>query len=239
VPRPALIALVLGLLVAQAGTASTEQRGYDVRYGPLTVLRIDYLGRENANSYAAAARIAAAGIISLFAPVSFDIHAEGRHNATSFQPVSYREDVETGRRSSTVELRYSGNRPELAAISPEEAFPWDVALDDQRGTVDPMTALHRLGRPNAAADVCGWQLGIFDGRRRTRVVLGPPARDGDSITCAGTYDRIGGFSPEEMDRHTSFGFSVRFSPVAGDGDLWELSEARAQTIYGNVTVRRR
>ncbi len=232
--RP-LLFLLLPLLPGPALAQDEIAAHFDVRFGPLRVAEIMMSAVETDSAYSAAGRVTSAGLAGAFRTVRFDLAAEGRRRGDGFLPLAYREDVDTGRRTSIVDMVYPNGAPVVLRISPEtESEPWDVDPAGQRGTTDPMSALYRLVRPRPYDALCDWELAVFDGRRRSSLALGPVETGQGRAWCYGEYRRVAGFAPEDMEERRSFPFFVEFVEGA-DGD-WRLTRAETQTLYGRVRI---
>jgi hypothetical protein len=213
----------------------TVTAGFDLRFGPLRVAEITLLAEETDTAYAAAGRVAAAGLAGAFRDIRFDLASEGLRTGAEFLPLFYREDVDTGRRISAVRLEYRDGQPVVLSLSPApEPGPWTIAAQDQVGAVDPMSALYRMARPRPLDELCDWSVAVFDGVRQSSLSLGPAVQDGARSLCEGAYRRIAGFPPEDMAERSDFPFTAEFARLP-DG-RWRLTRVDAQTLYGRVRI---
>jgi hypothetical protein len=229
-----LLALIMFVVPGQA----QEESRFDVRYAGLRVGEITLVAEEIDAAYAIAGRFDSTGLATLFREVRFDMTAEGRFNSPIPRPRRYAADINTGRRESRVTLTYQGDTPAIAFIGPPRApAPWDTDPAAQSGTVDPLSALYRLARPQPATTLCNWTLPIFDGRRRARLVLGPGRGNTGTITCDGLYQRVAGYTPEEMADRRAFPFTASFSETTPG--VFRLTSVAAQSLYGPVRIIRR
>ncbi|WP_071672850.1 DUF3108 domain-containing protein [Nioella nitratireducens] len=211
---------------------------YDVRFGPLRIAEIVLRASDTQSAYAVAGRVTSAGIAGAFRDIRFDLAAEGRRIGVAFLPLSYREDVDTGRRASRVSLVYPDGGPVLQSIIPAHApQPWDVDPAAQGDTIDPMSALYRLARPRPLEALCDWSVAVFDGRRRSSLSVGPVEVESGRALCLGVYARIAGFPPEDMAERRDFPFVVEFS--AEEDGRWRLTRVETQTLYGRVRILER
>ena len=88
-----------------------------------------------------------------------------------------------------------------------------------------------------AGGECNLSLTLFDGKRVSQVQIGAPVAAGDSVTCDGSYIRVKGFTAKEMAKQTRFSFTLIYgADVTG---RMRVVEARSQSIYGKVTLKRR
>ncbi len=235
-----LIAICLGIWVAFMGPLWADETitaRFDIRLGPLKVADLVVGAEVTDRAYALAARVTSAGLAGAFRDVRFDMNAEGRREAGALFPARYAEDIDTGRRLAVVELRYRNGLPDIAHILPDHApTPWDISLPDQRGTVDPLSALLRVMYLDSRGP-CNWQINVFDGRRRSELMLGPTRPDGSGVICTGHYRRIAGFSPEDMAERITFPITAHYAP--DDRGELRLTRVDADTLYGRVRIIRR
>lgn len=238
---PRLLSVILCLAFWALPAAAAETRSdmaFDVQIRGFNagVLRMSTV--RNAGSYAASARFDTAGIVGLFRPLRFDAGVEGRIRGATLAPLRYREDVQTHRREGRREIAFDGGVPRVVLEEPaREAAPWHLDPATQRGTIDPMTALVRVMAATAAGAACRLDLTMFDGRRRSQLVLGAPQAEGEGLACAGELRRIAGYSDSEMAEARSFPFRVVYAPDA-DG-LLQVLQVEARTNYGMARLVRR
>ncbi len=233
--RPILI--LIGLLVAAAVPPShaQDQSQFDLRFRGITVAEITLAARETPASYSLAGRLTSTGMMRLFARVRFDTQVEGHRQALDFAPQRYREDIDTGRRISSVDLRWQGGAPtRLTQVPAPDTYA--VPATEAVGTIDPLTAIWRVLRSAPEAELCYFELQVYDGARRSQLSLGPRERDGARLSCAGQYRRIAGFSAEDMAERQEFPFTAEYTR---QGDLWLLTDLRATSLLGAIRITRR
>lgn len=232
--RLATLILILAILSPVPAPAQ-DQTYFDVRFRGITVAEIAVAARETPETYAVAARLRSTGMAAMFSRVRFDLTVEGAVTPPDLRPTRHTEDVDTSRRQSIVELRWRGSLPDIVrqspAPTPDAADPTTAA-----GTIDPLTALWRLARPRGQDRLCGFDLQVYDGVRRSALRLGPPRPEAGVIICDGVYQRLRGFTAAEMDERQMFPFTTFFAP---SGDLWRLTEVRATSLLGPVRITRR
>ncbi|MCC6304949.1 MAG: DUF3108 domain-containing protein [Rhodobacteraceae bacterium] len=235
------------LVILLAGTAAGERRDvarFDVYLGGFRVGRVSLEASEDAGRYEAAARIESAGLAGFLRRVRYDARAEGRVEDGRHLPSRYEEDADTGRRQSRAVMDYAGGVPHLVEYrsdrtSERRGEPLDPAT--QGGTLDPMTALYLALRDVAPGELCGLDVELFDGRRRSRMwhtgAREAAADAAGAVTCAGEYRRIEGFTLRDMGERDSFPFRVTYRPEAGGRMAVDL--VRVETLYGLATMVRR
>lgn len=232
-PVAALLALALAAVAAVPGHAQDQTR-FDVLFRGLPVAQITVAARDDGASYAVAGRVRSTGIAAVFARVRFDMQAEGRWGSATPLPRRYAEDVDTGRRVSAVELGFAGGMPQVLRQAPapdQHAVPAAEAA----GTVDPLSALWRLARGGPREALCAVTLPVYDGARRSELVLGPAEGSGP-VVCRGRYTRLAGFPPEDMAERTTFPFTVTYVLRGGQ---FVLTEVEAASLLGPIRIVRR
>ena len=229
------LVLIACLMPASALAQEDIIARYQVRFGPLRVADVMFQATETDSAYAAAGRVTSAGLAGAFRDIRFALSSQGWRDGTGPVPHFYREDVDTGRRVSEVEISYLSGIPSVQRIMPDPPpAAWDLSPEDQAGTLDPMSALYILARPRPLARLCDWSVAVFDGRRRSVLRLDPAETDGQDATCEGAYQRVAGFPPEDMAERRVFPFQATFTAMA-NGD-WRLTRVETQTLYGRVRI---
>ena len=160
---------------------------------------LSFSGQATDGRYAVSGRLESAGLVSLVRQVRYDGQAEGRLQQGRFTPARYREQADTGKRQSESVMEYRRGIPQVKVYNP----PRDLGSDGidpatQGGTVDPLTALFATLRDVAPGEACNRTLTMFDGKRRSELVLGAPAAVEAGIACPGEYRRLAGFSADDM-----------------------------------------
>lgn len=225
------------VFLAQPAATQSYQDSYELRFGTLQVARLVLAVNATADGYALAGRAESTGLVGLFRTLHFDMNATGTHSGNQFAAQSYREDVDTGRRASTVDMQWQDGRPVVITRAPlEPQAAWHIDPATQTGTIDPLSAVYSIARPRPEAELCGFELDVFDGRRRSQVMLGSPTVQNGRIICRGAYSRRAGFSPEEMAEQTEFPFTAVFAPTTQG--LWVLESLDLASLYGAMRITR-
>jgi hypothetical protein len=232
-PRPLPVIVFLALCCGAQPVPAQEQTRFDVVFRGLHVAEVTLVAEERGGTYALAGRVQSTGLARLFARVRFRMQAEGALSAGAPWPRRYAEDVDTGRRVSSVVMGFAEGVPEILAQTPApgpEAAPPDAAA----GSVDPLSALWWVARGGDAP--CDWRLSIYDGARRSEITLGPTEGGEAVLTCDGEYRRLAGFPPEDMAEQQSFPFTTRYAARNG---AFVLTEVAAMSLLGPIRILRR
>ncbi|MEI2807752.1 DUF3108 domain-containing protein [Albidovulum sp.] len=235
------IAATLAVVVAAGGATADQQDNavFDLTLRGLYTGTLSVAGAIEGKSYAASGMLKSGGLVALVRKVRYDARARGSLSKGRFTPARYEEDADTGKRQSQSVMDYRAGVPQVKVYTPPKPpRPGDVDPATQGGTVDPLTAAYAALRDVAPAEACRLKLVLFDGRRRSQVVLADPkpASDG-GLTCTGEYRRLEGFSAEEMADKSRFPFTLTYAPLP-DGRL-RVMEISMDTIYGKGRLTRR
>lgn len=222
-----LICIAPGL--AAAGTTSAT---FDIHVGGIRAGVLSISGEERDGQYAAAGRLQSVGVIGAFRNVQYDAEVRGRVKEAELRPKRYSETYRSGSDSDEKAIVYRNDVPrvrpkdERGRLDPKK----------QTDTVDPMTAIWGVLRDVGEGEACRFGGDLYDGKRRSRVVLKEPQRSQAAIVCAGEYRRVDGYDDEDM-KNPSFPFRLTYQP-AGDG-LWKVARIEMDTIIGRGTMIRR
>lgn len=207
---------------------------FDVRLLGLTMGRMTLAGRIADGAYVVRSDFATTGVGSI-ARAAFALSAHGQSTQGGLRPARYSEQIDTGRRQSSAELRYSGGVPRVVGgtLAAEED-----RLDPSRqgGTLDPLSALFAALRDRPDAALCDVDVILFDGARRSRLAMTTRSEAGPEVTCSGAYTRLDGFSQRELERQTVYPFSVTFAP---EGGRMQARRVTVRSSYGNAELLRR
>lgn len=231
-----------GALCLAAGAAGAGQKDsavFDLTLRGIRAGTLSVSGAIEGRSYSASGVLKTGGVVALLKKVRYDARVSGTVANGRFVPSRYAEDADTGKRQSQSVMDYKAGVPQVKIYNPPKPpRPDDIDPATQGGTVDPLTAAYAALRDVAPQDACNLQLVMFDGRRRSQVVLANPRPTPDGgLSCVGEYRRLEGFSAEEMAEKSRFPFTMTYAPLA-DGRL-RVTEIAMDTIYGKGRLTRR
>ena len=215
---------------ANSGTFDLEIKGF--RAGVL-----QFNATSTGSGYAVAGRLESTGIAAMIRKIRYDAKASGGFSAGRWSPSRYEEQADTGKRQSQSLMEYHGGVPTEMIKESREGRANYVDPATQGGTVDPLTALYATLRDVAPADACNLKLVMFDGARRSQITLAAAEQTGDSITCAGEYRRLDGFSDKEMAEKQRFPFRLTYGP--GEAGMVRVVEVTMDSLYGRASLTRR
>jgi len=214
--------------------AASDQQHYVVRRLGVRLGTFTLASQRSGGTYGVRSRFTSTGAMALLAKVHFEMQATGRWTSAGLRPAWFLENVDTGRRQSTAHLDYANGVPRVTGGRLDADTP-PLRPEHQRDTVDPATAIFRAVAPQAADDLCTLDQPIFDGARRTRLVLGPPRQRGAGFVCRGTLHREDGYSTQELARAKSFDLELSYE--AGMDGRFHMSTAKVATVFGTVTLQ--
>ena len=90
-------------------------------------------------------------------------------------------------------------------------------------------------RDQTTDTLCNIRQTQFDGTRLVRITLQTRNDDGDSVTCSGTYDRIGGYTEAENAEIKTSPLAIRYQR---DGEVWKADHVRVSTRHGKARLYR-
>ncbi|MCL7463653.1 DUF3108 domain-containing protein [Phaeovulum sp. NW3] len=242
-PHTARRGLAVAMLLAVVGQPvlanQTDSGTFSLSLRGIPAGELKFSGTINATSYAVNGTLRSTGILGAVRKVRYDAAVQGSHAQGRFTPSSYTEKADTSKRQSESVMAYKAGVPQVEVYNPPRApRPGDIDPATQGGTIDPLTALFAVLRDVPEAQACSFSAFMFDGRRRSQIALtSPQPADDGTVTCAGEYRRLAGFSDKEMAEKVSFPFRLTYVPT-GDGQL-RVDEVSMDTLYGKGRLKRR
>ncbi|MEM9524210.1 MAG: DUF3108 domain-containing protein [Pseudomonadota bacterium] len=225
-------------LPATATAARRDEARFDIYLRGIKAGVLALSGSDNGQAYAVAGRLESTGLIGAIVKVRYDAKSKGRITRQGFSPRSYFEKTTGSARNSEVSMTYRSGVPRVERInSSKKTGPNAVDPATQKGTLDPMTTIYGALRDVSRAEVCNYNIRMFDGKRVSRVRLSNPAPRGEGFVCAGEYRRIAGFSDKEMAERQRFPFTLSYDKIGND--LYRVTGIRMITTFGNAVLSRR
>lgn len=234
--------LSLGLQPGAARAETSDTGVFDLTIAGFRVGVLAFNAVQSGDRYAVAGLLKSVGLVSWIRDIRYDAKAAGTIHETSggpvYVPARYQETANTGERWSQSVMRYHDGVPQLRTYKPPRpANKPKVNPATQGGTIDPLTALYATLRDVPRDRACKLHVFMFDGARRSSLTLQPAQVKGDTITCAGEYRRLKGFSKKEMAEKSRFPFRLTYRP-AGHG-MVRVTEVWMDSLYGQARLKRR
>lgn len=228
-----LATLLWAAFAPEISRAGQTDALFDVVFKGIKVGVLELSGQSSVTRYKAKASLRTTGLIAALKSVRFDLSSRGRILGDRLAPLHYAEDVETGRRSSSVEITYKNGIPvQTGGSIGEERVTVPLDPVRQTDTVDPMTALFILLRDQQNLQFCNRSQPIFDGARRTRMRL----KRADPKTCKGQFERLAGYTPKQLRERPRVDFEVIYRD---SGQILQASEVTVRSKRGTVKIIRR
>ncbi|MEY8843194.1 DUF3108 domain-containing protein [Cribrihabitans sp. XS_ASV171] len=231
------LALALSLCLFPVALAAQDTVGsYAVRALGVTVGQLQVSGRVTESAFAVKAQFTTSGLVGAVKGIRFVMESHGARRGERFIPSRYSEDMDTGSRESRVQLVWKGGVARASGSEVGDRGPYAVTDAQQRGAVDPLTAMFMVLRDQPRDGLCRMSQRIYDGERLTEIALTGRSEEGETVTCTGLYRRVAGYSPQKLAEKSRFPLTVTYAPA---GDLMQMVSVRADTTYGPATIVRR
>ncbi len=231
-----LSCLALVVLLPSVSLVEPQQGRFALRALGVKVGEMALSAETSSTRYAVTARLATTGLVGTLKRVQFVLEATGRRQGANFKPQYYSEDMDTGQRQSRARLDYA--RGIARASGPEIGDRGAHAVTDQqqRGAVDPLTAIFMVLRDQPAEELCRLRQKIFDGERLTEIALTLRSGEGAQVRCDGHFTRLAGYEPGDLRQGSRFPVQVIYEP---SGTIMRAMRVEALTIYGPAVVLRK
>ena len=234
------LSAVLAITAAGAGGPAVPGMvaAYDFYFGGLRAGELTVSADFGPEAYSAGAEFRTTGIAGLFSDTEMKVATEGRVGSAGLTPVRFTSNERDEGDLQVVEVAFSGSGP--TAVSAEPAFkpkPWSIEARDQRGAVDPLSAILHALAPAPAEQACNRRVEAFDGERRFAFEFGPVSHNGEMLTCEGAYVRLAGFRPSKMQNLPRLPLHMTLARRP-DG-LYQLVQLESEMKYGTVVMRLR
>lgn len=210
-------------LTALSGFAPMAQAGdkvaLDYRFylGGVLIGKASIAAALDEASYRLDTKVRSDGVVGWFYDVTVEGLAEGaRESGAKLTPSVFRFNSVAEGEPFNLDMRFEDDAPKtVKAEPPFQPRHYEIDPTQQRGALDPMTAIVAALFPDAAKPLCKQTFPIFDGRRRYDITLEgqiSEKREDDTtiIECRGRWKRVGGFKPKHM-RKPDYLFTVRYA----------------------------
>lgn len=237
--HPALKAATLAGLLLPTAALAKETHIFNLyilgfRAGTISTAII-----KKGNSYSLAGVVQPTAFLRRLRDVGYKGTVQGTFgDGHQYRPIRYHGNMRTGSRTSTVKMRWSRGVPRVESYEPSRApRPYDIDPSAQRGTIDLLSALHSVFEDSTKKNLCNRTIPMFDGRRRTKLILSEPEFSGKKGICKGSYTRVAGFSPEDMKERVNFPFTLLYDRL--DDGTYRLKSLSTKTTFGKASLVRR
>ncbi len=205
------------------------------------------------NTYHSVSNFQTSGAVSAFWQAEIQATSSGKVASKTLQPALYDSfDINRTGKKQEVSLTYENGLPRLYADPVYSTTGFEVKEDDQKNTLDPLSALTFIvsGVAADAGNPCSLTAPVFDGRRRyniemtkvkdTDIKMDNGLYAGHALLCQIKYHQIAGYRPNVLKKSEGFptinAWVVTYpSAVAGRSYVVPL-RVWADTPYGVVAV---
>lgn len=232
-------ALAMAVVAPCSALAQELAVEFDVSLRGVRAGTLEMRGTEAGGRYEVQGAARSTGLIGEIANWSVSAAVAGsKAGGNGYRPTEFAFLRNDRKGETSGRYRYVGGVPRIEQTPPDDGRePWHARPEDQRGTVDPLTAAWALLRDHPRSDACDLDLAAFNGRTRSRLRLVRMSNEEDRLICDGIYSRVDGYSAEEMADQVSWPFRLVYQEVGGS--TVRVSELRLPTKYGVVRVRRK
>jgi len=157
------------LICANTLSAKTEQYSFDVFLLGLKVGELVYSIKKESNQYDISGILRSKGFARVVTKYKFVAQTQGRLSKSKYYPSSYSEKSDTGRRKEEKSIVYHKMIPKITSAKAPK--PHWAQPKSQKGTVDPMTAIHLVMGDRIEKALCTQKIDLFDGARRIEITL--------------------------------------------------------------------
>jgi len=196
------------LVSANTLHAKTERYSFDVSLWGIKVGELVYSIKQTSDDYDISGVLRSKGFARVVTKYKFEGQTQGKISNSEYYPSSYSEKSDTGRRKEQKSIIYHKMVPKI--ISAKDPKPHWAKPKSQKGTVDPMTAIHIIMGDRIEKKLCKQKFNLFDGARRIEIILSKTYIQKNSAQCSGDYIRQEGYKAEEMKEGQVFPFTINY-----------------------------
>ena len=222
------------LICANTLSAKTEQYSFDVFLWGLKVGELVYSIKKESNQYDISGILRSKGFARVVTKYKFVAQTQGRLSKSKYYPSSYSEKSDTGRRKEEKSIVYHKMIPKITSAKAPK--PHWAQPKSQKGTVDPMTAIHLIMSDRIEKTLCKQKFNLFDGARRIEIVLSKINIEKNSAGCRGNYIRQDGYTDEEMKEGKVFPFTINY--IRRD-EIYAVESLEIKALRGRTKFTRR
>lgn len=212
---------------------------YDFYFGGFRAAEMKITAVFGPDSYQATGHFETRGFVSLFDDTTLKTETVGKLGAGGLIPLVYRSDEREDKDKQFVEVSFSENGPSAVHAAPAfKERPWSIQASEQRGVLDPLSAVLTTLAPRHAGEICGRRIEAFDGRHRFAFDIAPAELNGETIQCKGLYIRLAGYKPKNMQGSSgrkAFTIDLVERPEGG----FQVVRLVSPTEYGVAVMRLR
>ena len=222
------------LICANTLSAKTEQYSFDVFLWGLKVGELVYSIKKESNQYDISGILRSKGFARVVTKYKFEAQTQGRLSKSKYYPSSYSEKSDTGRRKEEKSIVYHKMIPKITSAKAPK--PHWAQPKSQKGTVDPMTAIHLVLGDRIEKALCTQKINLFDGAWRIEIILSKINIQKNSAQCRGDYIRQDGYTDEEMKEGKIFPFTINYIKR---NEIYAVESLEIKALRGRTKFTRR
>ncbi len=224
------------VLLVSANTlyAKTERYSFEVSLWGIKVGELVYSIKQASDDYDISGVLRSKGLARVVTKYKFVAQTKGKVSHSKYYPTSYSEKSDTGRRKEQKSIIYQKMIPKLTSAKAPK--PYWAKPKSQKGTVDPMTAIHLIMSDRIEKTLCKQKFNLFDGARRIEIVLSKINIEKNSAECLGKYIRQDGYTSEEMKEGKVFPFTINY--IRRD-EIYAVESLEIKALRGRTKFTRR
>ena len=222
------------LIYANTLSAKTEQYSFDVFLWGFKVGELVYSIKKESNQYDISGILRSKGFARVVTKYKFVAQTQGRLSKSKYYPSSYREKSDTGRRKEEKSIVYHKMIPKITSAKAPK--PHWAQPKSQKGTLDPMTAIHLVMGDRIEKALCTQKINLFDGARRIEIILSKINIQKNSAQCRGDYIRQDGYTDEEMKEGRIFPFTINYIKR---NEIYAVESLEIKALRGRTKFTRR
>jgi hypothetical protein len=236
-----------------AGPASQFQMAMTIYAGGITLGKMDIDATVRGTDYHAVSNLQTTGVVNAFWQAEIQATSSGKLSQKNLTPALYDSfDINRTGKKQEVSLTYdSANPPRLYADPPYSTTGYEVKPEDQKATLDPLSAvMFIVSGAGTAGAPCTVTAPVFDGRRRYDIEMSK-VKDvdikmdnglyaGHASLCQIKYHQLSGFKPRVIRANESFptinAWVATFPSAVKGSDYVVPLRVWADSSYGVVAV---
>ncbi|MGB0920830.1 MAG: DUF3108 domain-containing protein [Alphaproteobacteria bacterium] len=235
-----------------AGRALQGNMTIDLYFGGFNVGALNLATTLDGTSYAMKSEMGTRGLLSAFVDGFARLEANGEIRDGGLKPVYYRAASGTGdevKRDSQVHFTEGSPAKVVAVPAYKDDDRPPVPLEEQVGTVDPLSAALFSATFADGENVCAGTIKIFDGRRRYNLHLSYVGEEvlttrhqerysGPAARCEVVFEQLKGFQPDGAGPRKRKSYDpatvwiARFGAPDGGADVLMPVKVVADTSWG-------
>jgi hypothetical protein len=174
--RAAALAVLLfaGGTLAEAKAEPELLLDYDVRYGGVTIMKLQArldLAEGSDEGYAVALQGRTVGLVDKLTPIAFTAHSQGAENGKGLQPALYSTTTRKRDKRKGLSIAFQPGGAPVTRFTPADDAEEPAPPELLEGSIDPASGMIALLRSVAETDACSGTVPIFDGKRRYDVTF--------------------------------------------------------------------